>query len=55
MKKSEISKGVWKSIAADFVIKLLLFKNSITGIVYDSVLIIIDRFINILILYSIRK
>ena len=45
MKKSEIFKEVWKSIIANFIIKLLLSKNSITGVIYNSALIIIDRFI----------
>ena len=45
MKKLEAFKGVQKSIAADFIIKLPPFKDSTTRVVYNSVLIIIDRLI----------
>ena len=38
-----ILKGAWKSIALDFIVKLLLFKNLLTGVEYDSILIITER------------
>ena len=44
IKKLKTLKEAQKSIAADFIIKLPLFKNSTTKIIYNSVLIIIDRF-----------
>jgi len=33
----------WKSVALDFVVKLLLLKDLLTRVEYDSILIIIDR------------
>ena len=33
----------WKSVVLDFVVKLLLSKDLLTGVEYDSILIIIDR------------
>ena len=35
---------LWKSIALDFVIELLLLKDLAIGIVYDLICIITDRF-----------
>ena len=34
----------WKSIALDFVVTLLLSKDPITGLEYDSICVVIDRF-----------
>ena len=34
----------WKSIALDFVVTLLLSKDPIIGLEYDSIYIVIDRF-----------
>ena len=45
MKKPEISKKVQKFIIADFIIKLLLSKDSTIRVIYDSVLVITDRLI----------
>jgi hypothetical protein len=39
----DIPKTPWILIALDFVIKLLLSRDLITGIKYDSILVIIDR------------
>jgi hypothetical protein len=35
--------GAWKSIALDFIVKLPPSKEVITGVVYDSILVVIDR------------
>ena len=35
---------LWKSIALDFVVALLLSKDPITGLEYDSICVVIDRF-----------
>ena len=35
--------GAWKSIALDFIVKLSASKEVITGVVYDSVLVVTDR------------
>jgi hypothetical protein len=34
--------GAWKSITLDFIVKLLLLKKVLIGVVYDSILIVID-------------
>jgi hypothetical protein len=36
-------KTPWTSIVLDFVVKLLLLRDPIIGIKYDSILVIIDR------------
>ena len=43
MKKPETFKGIQKSIIADFITKLLLFKNSTTKIIYNNILVVIYR------------
>ena len=43
MKSLTILLNSWKSVALDFVIKLSLSKDLLTGVEYDSILIIIDR------------
>ncbi len=43
MQLLKILKRVWKSIILDFIIKLLLFKDLIINISYNSILIITDR------------
>lgn len=43
MKSPSTPPGPWKSIAWDFVVKLPLSKEPITGIEYDSILVITDR------------
>jgi hypothetical protein len=39
----DILKTPWTSIALDFVVKLLLSQDLITGIKYDFILVITDR------------
>jgi hypothetical protein len=39
----DIPKTSWTSIVLDFVIKLLLSRDLITGIEYDSILVIINK------------
>ena len=43
MKSPDTPSQPWKSIAWDFVVKLPLSKEPITGIEYDSILVIVDR------------
>ena len=45
MQLLKILKRAWESIILNFIIKLLLFKNSITNISYNSILVITDRLI----------
>ena len=53
-KNSSTSDRAWKSIALDFIIKLLKFKKKITKTIYDFILIIVDRLIkyNYFLLYK---
>jgi hypothetical protein len=37
--------GAWKSIALDFIVKLPLSKEVLTGVIYDSILVVTDRLI----------
>jgi hypothetical protein len=39
----DILKTSWTSIVLDFVIKLLLSRDLITGVKYDSILVVMDR------------
>jgi hypothetical protein len=41
----DILRTSWTSIVLDFVVKLLLLQDPITGIEYDSILVITDRLI----------
>jgi hypothetical protein len=41
----DILKIPWISIILDFVVKLLLLQDPITGIEYDSILVVINRLI----------
>jgi hypothetical protein len=41
---NQVSRGVWQDMALNFVTKLPLFKKPITGVTYDSIMIITDRF-----------
>jgi hypothetical protein len=43
MQSLDILKTPWTSIVLDFVVKLLLSRDLITGIEYDSILVIIDK------------
>jgi len=43
LKSLPILKGAWKSIALDFIVKLPLSKDPLTGVEYDSILIITER------------
>jgi hypothetical protein len=43
LKSLPIPKGAWKSIALDFIVKLPLSKDPLTGVKYDSILVITDR------------
>ena len=43
MQSLKVSEEAWKSIILDFIIKLSLFKNSITNVSYNSILVITNR------------
>jgi hypothetical protein len=43
MQSPDIPKTSWTSIVLDFIIKLLLLRDLITRIKYDSILVITDR------------
>lgn len=45
MQSLQASKGSWTLIALDFIIKLLKSKELITKVLFDSILVIIDRLI----------
>ena len=44
MKSPETPLRLWKLIALDFVVGLLLSKDPITGLEYDSICVVTDRF-----------
>ncbi|OBT81095.1 hypothetical protein VE02_10352 [Pseudogymnoascus sp. 03VT05] len=43
LKSTLVPKGAWKSIALDFIVKLPLSKDPLTGVEYDSILVITER------------
>ncbi len=43
LKSTPVPKGAWKSIALDFIVKLPLSKDPLTGVEYDSILVITER------------
>jgi hypothetical protein len=45
MRLLKVLTGAWKSIALDFIVKLPLLKEALTGVTYDSILIVTDRLI----------
>jgi hypothetical protein len=45
MRLFKVLTGAWKSITLDFIVKLPLSKEIFTGIIYDLILVIIDRLI----------
>jgi hypothetical protein len=36
-------RGAWQDVALNFIIKLPLFKEPITGVIYNSIIVITDR------------
>ena len=44
IKSLETLLRLWKLIALDFVVALLLLKDPITGLEYDSIYVVTDRF-----------
>ena len=36
-------RGAWQDVTLDFVIKLSLFKELMTGVIYDFIIIVINR------------
>ena len=43
LKSLPILKGAWKLIALDFIVKLPLLKDLLTGVEYDLILVITER------------
>jgi hypothetical protein len=44
MQLIELLSELWSDILIDFVIGLLLFKDSAIGLFYNAILVIVDRF-----------
>jgi hypothetical protein len=40
---NQTSRGTWQDVTLDFVTKLSLFKKLIIGVIYDSIMVIINR------------
>jgi hypothetical protein len=45
MRLLKVLTGAWKSIILDFIIKLLLSKEALTGVTYNLILVITNRLI----------
>jgi hypothetical protein len=43
MRLPKVLTGAWKSIALDFIVKLLLLKEALIRIIYNVILVVIDR------------
>jgi hypothetical protein len=43
LKSTLVLKGAWKSLALDFIVKLPPSKDPLTGVEYNSILVIIER------------
>jgi hypothetical protein len=41
---NQVSRGIWQDVALDFVTKLSLFKELMTGVIYNSIMVVINRF-----------
>jgi hypothetical protein len=40
---NQASRGIWQDVALDFVTKLSLFKELMTEVIYDFIIIVINR------------
>ena len=40
---NQAPRGIWQDMTLDFVTKLLPFKKLITGVIYDSIIVVTDR------------
>jgi hypothetical protein len=40
---NQAPRGAWQDMALDFITKLPLFKEPMTGVIYNSIIIITDR------------
>jgi hypothetical protein len=43
MMPNQAPRGVWQDVVLDFVIKLPLFRELITGVIYDFIMVVTDR------------
>ena len=50
-----IPEGLWEDVSIDFITKLPKSKNSITGITYNLIIVIVDRFTKYLIVALFKK
>jgi hypothetical protein len=41
---NQAPRGAWQDVALDFMTKLSLFKKLMTRVMYDSIIIVTDRF-----------
>jgi len=55
MRSPGVPTGAWKNIILDFIVKLLLLKEVLIKVVYDSILIIINRLIKYAYFISYKK
>jgi hypothetical protein len=40
---NQTPRGAWQDVTLDFVIKLSLFKEPITGVIYNFIMVVTDR------------
>jgi hypothetical protein len=40
---NQAPRGAWQDMALDFITKLLLFKEPMTGMIYDFIIVVTDR------------
>jgi hypothetical protein len=40
---NQVSRGIWQDVALDFVTKLPLSKELMTGVIYDFIMVVTDR------------
>jgi hypothetical protein len=40
---NQTSRGAWQDVTLDFVTKLSLFREPITGVIYNSIMVVTDR------------
>ena len=50
-----IPRGLWEDVSMDFITKLPKSKDPVTGITYDSIMVIVDRFTKYLIVVPFKE
>jgi hypothetical protein len=41
---NQASRGIWQDVTLNFITKLLLSKELMTGVIYDFIMVVTDRF-----------